>query len=106
MQSHYDNYVNVVDTSDDASMDEIYVTYVDDKHVDKHDYDDTTDDDHDKNNDIYGHISMIYRRSIDDLSMIYRRSIDDLSMIYRSIDDLSMIYRWSIDDLSMIYIVR
>ena len=29
-------------------MDEIYVTYVDDEHVDNHDYDDTTDDDHDK----------------------------------------------------------
>ena len=27
-------------------MDEIYVTYVDDEHVDNHDYDDTTDDDH------------------------------------------------------------
>ena len=25
-------------------MDEIYVTYVDDEHVDNHDYDDTTDD--------------------------------------------------------------
>ena len=34
-------------------MDEIYVTYVDDEHVDNHDYDDTTDDDHDNNNDIY-----------------------------------------------------
>ena len=33
-------------------MDEIYVTYVDDEHVDNHDYDDT-DDDHDNNNDIY-----------------------------------------------------
>ena len=66
-------------------MDEIYVTYVDDEHVDNHDYDDTTDDDHDNNNDIYGHISMIYRWSI-----------DDLSMIYRYIDDLSMIYRWFI----------
>ena len=31
-------------------MDEIYVTYVDDEHVDNHDYDDTTDDDHDNNN--------------------------------------------------------
>ena len=37
-------------------MDEIYVTYVDDEHVDNHDYDDNTDDDHDNNNDI----SMIY----------------------------------------------
>ena len=43
----------MVDTSDDASMDEIYVTYVDDEHVDNHDYDDTTDDDHDNKNDIY-----------------------------------------------------
>ena len=51
-QSHYDNYANVVDTNDDASMDEIYVTYVDDEHVDNHDYDDNTDDDHDSNNDI------------------------------------------------------
>ena len=40
-------------------MDEIYVTYVDDEHVDNHDCDDT--DDHESNNDIYGHISMIYR---------------------------------------------
>ena len=34
-------------------MDEIYVTYVDDEHVDNHDYDDNTDADHDNNNDIY-----------------------------------------------------
>ena len=34
-------------------MDEIYVTYVDDEHVDNHDYDDTTDDDHDYNKDLY-----------------------------------------------------
>ena len=33
-------------------MDEIYVTYVDDEHVDNHSYDDNTDDDHDNNNDI------------------------------------------------------
>ena len=32
-------------------MDEIYVTCVDDEHVDNHDYD-NTDDDHDNNNDI------------------------------------------------------
>ena len=44
----------VVDTDDDASMDEFYVTYVDDEHVDNHDYDDNTDDDHDNNNDLYG----------------------------------------------------
>ena len=31
-------------------MDEKYVTYVDDEHVDNHDYDDNTDDDHDNNN--------------------------------------------------------
>ena len=34
-------------------MDKIYVTYVDDEHVDNHDFDDTTDDDHDNINDIY-----------------------------------------------------
>ena len=33
-------------------MDEIYVTYVDDEHVDNHGYDDNTDVDHDSNNDI------------------------------------------------------
>ena len=33
-------------------MDEIYVTYVDDEHVDNHDYDDNTDDDHDSNSNI------------------------------------------------------
>ena len=38
-------------------MDEFYVTYVDDEHVDNHDYDDKTDDDHDNSNDI----SMINR---------------------------------------------
>ena len=38
-------------------MDGIYVTYVDDEHVDNHDYDDNTDDDHDNNNDM----PMIYR---------------------------------------------
>ena len=37
-------------------MDELDVTYVDDEHVDNHDYDDNTDDDHDNNNDI----SMIF----------------------------------------------
>ena len=42
-------------------MDESDVTYVDDEHVDNHGYDDNTDDDHDNNNDIYGHVSMIYR---------------------------------------------
>ena len=31
-------------------MDETYVTHADDEHVDNHDYDDTTDDDHDNNN--------------------------------------------------------
>ena len=35
-------------------MDENYVTYVDGEHVDNHDYDDNTDDDHDNNNDLYG----------------------------------------------------
>ena len=50
-------------------MDETYVTYVDDEHADSHDYD-NTDDDHDRNNDSYGHISMIYRWSIDDIAML------------------------------------
>ena len=50
-------------------MDEIYVTYVDDEHADNHNYDDYSDDDHDSNNDICGHLSMIYRWFIDDLSM-------------------------------------
>ena len=59
---HYNNYIDVdVDTNDDASMDEFYVTYVDDKHVDNHDFADNTDDDHDNNYDIYGHISIFYR---------------------------------------------
>ena len=35
-------------------MDEIYVTYVDDEHVDNNEYDDNSDDDHDNNNDLYG----------------------------------------------------
>ena len=42
----------VVDINDDASINQIYVTYVDDEHVDNHVYDDNTDDDHDNNNDI------------------------------------------------------
>ena len=43
-------------------MDETYVTYVDDEHIDNHEYDNNTDDDdHDNINDIHGHISMIYR---------------------------------------------
>ena len=50
-----------MDTSDDTSMDEAYVTYVDDEHVDNHDCDGHTDDDHDNNKDIYGHLSVIYR---------------------------------------------
>ena len=62
--------MDVVATTDDASMDENYVTYVDDEHVDNHEYDDNTDDDHENNNDIYGHLSMIYRWAIDELSMI------------------------------------
>ena len=71
----------VVDTIDDASVDESYATYVDNEHNDKHDYDDNTDDGHDSNNDIYGHISMIYRWNIDDVSIIYRRSIDDIAIL-------------------------
>ena len=43
-----------------------------DEHVDNHGYDDQTDDDHGHNNDICGHISMIYRWYIDDISMIFR----------------------------------
>ena len=44
---HNHKYIDVVvDTIDDASMDEGYVTYVDDEHSDNHDYDDNTDDDH------------------------------------------------------------
>ena len=62
--------MDVVDTSDDASMDGIYVTYGHDDHADNHDYDDNTDDEHDNNNGIYGHISMIYRWCIDEISMI------------------------------------
>ena len=42
-------------------MDFNHVAYVDDEHVDNHDYDNNTDDDHDSNNDIYGHISTVYR---------------------------------------------
>ena len=45
-------YVNVVDTNGDASIDKIYVTYVDDEHADFHDYDDDMNDDHDRNYDI------------------------------------------------------
>ena len=56
------NYIDVVvDTNDDASLNEIYVAYVDDEHVDNHDYDDNTDDEHDSNKKIYDDISMIYR---------------------------------------------
>ena len=44
-------------------MGEIYVTYADDAHFDNHGYDDNTDDHHDNNYDIFGHISMIYRWS-------------------------------------------
>ena len=66
-QQHLRNYHNgsaiiiTIDTNDDASMDENYVTYVDDEHVDNYDYDDNTDGDHDNNNDMNGHIPMTYR---------------------------------------------
>ena len=60
-QRHHSKYVNVVDNIDDVSKDQIHVTHVDDEHVKNHEYDDNTDDDHDNNNDIYGHTSMIYR---------------------------------------------
>ena len=36
----HDKYVNVVDTTHVAFMDEIYTTYVDDEHADNHDHDD------------------------------------------------------------------
>ena len=42
-------------------MDEVYVVYVDDEHVDNHEYDDNTGDDYGNNKDINGHISMNYR---------------------------------------------
>ena len=51
-------------------MDELYVTNVDDERADHHDYDDHTDDDHDSNKYIYGHISMVYRWSIDDIAIL------------------------------------
>ena len=59
-QQHLRNYHNgtaiiintVVDTSDDASMDDFCHTFDDDEHVDNHDSDGTTDDDHDSNNDL------------------------------------------------------
>ena len=58
----YNIYIDVVvDNNDDASMDEICVTYLDEECVDDHDCEDNTDDDHDSNNHTYGHISMIYR---------------------------------------------
>ena len=72
-------------------MDEIYVTYVDDEHVDNHDYDDNTDDDHDNNHDI----SM-------QLSNTSMKAIKDALERSRLVGDISMIYRWYIDDLSMI----
>ena len=51
-------------------MDELYVTYVDDEHVDNHEYDDNTDDEHDNDYNIYYDISMIYRWSIDDIAIL------------------------------------
>ena len=42
-------------------MDEIHVTYVDDEHVNNHDYVEKTDDDHDNNYGTYDDISMTYR---------------------------------------------
>ena len=35
-------------------MDEIYVTYIDDEHVDNHDYDDKPDNEHANNSDSFG----------------------------------------------------
>ena len=41
------NYIDVlVATSDGSSVDNLYATDVDDEHVDNHDCDDNTDDDH------------------------------------------------------------
>ena len=54
--SHYD-YVNDVDTSDDATMDEFGVTSVDDEHADNHSYD--ADYHHDNNNYIYARVNFI-----------------------------------------------
>ena len=42
---HYDNYVDVADTSGYASMDGYYATSVDDEHDCSHVYDANTDDD-------------------------------------------------------------
>ena len=53
--------VVVVDTSDEASIDQNYITYFDDEHIDSLGYDDNTDDDRDNNYDIYNDISVIHR---------------------------------------------
>ena len=45
-------------------MDYPYATYVGDEHDDNHDYDDNTDGAHDRSNDIYGPVSMIYRSKL------------------------------------------
>ena len=42
-------------------MDEVYVTYVDDERVGDHGCDDNTHDHHDKSNDTYVDVSLIYR---------------------------------------------
>ena len=53
-------------------MDEVHVTNVDAERVDNQDYDDNTDAGHDNNNVICGHVSMIYRWSIDLYIAMYR----------------------------------
>ena len=70
---------NVVDTSADASMDEIYVTY-DDEHVDDHDYDGTTDDDHDNNNETSG-IAML-QPCFRDVSKMFKRYVKDVLRMF------------------------
>ena len=45
-------------------MDEIYVTHAGDEYVDNHEYEDNTDDGHEKNKYLLSYI--------DDLSVIYR----------------------------------
>ena len=53
---HSDLYTDVVlDIVHVASRDDIYLTYVDNEHVDYLDFDDRIDDDHDSNNDNYSH---------------------------------------------------
>ena len=68
----YNNHIDVLDTSDDASMDKFNATYVDDEHNGAHDHDNNTYDDHGTSSIICGHTPIISRCYIDDLPMIYR----------------------------------